>query len=206
MSKIGQIKAADLTATQPERVHRLQQRRVAHRRGRPLVPPAPDIVDPAIGRVEQCLHLVVGQRAATGPALELGGVDHRVPPVQHHRRCPPELAHTRGRPSVPRVADELDEQPQRHLVAAQRRQRQRPLTRPQPGEECLDLGAGPLPWVQAAELVQPTHQRVAGPHRVRRQSPGALLPRPAHQHPREHRSLRVQVRDVIDQRQVRGTR
>jgi hypothetical protein len=117
---IGQIQQAALLTTQAERVHRLEHRRVTHRRQGALAAQRPDLLHSTVGGVEQGLDFVEGQRPTPRITLVVGDVQHGVPFVEdlRHNRSEPGLA--LGRPAVARISGIVAEHLDRDLIAAGR--------------------------------------------------------------------------------------
>ena len=122
--QVGDIEEAQLAAAQPERVGRLDHLRVPQRRQRALAARAGDPLDPVVEVVEQRLQLVVGERPPPGPALVLDQVRGGVEVVADLRRDRPEPVLALVDPAVAAVQQVVAEQPQRQVVAPDRRGRQ----------------------------------------------------------------------------------
>ena len=124
---------------------------------------------------------------------------------RHRMGTLPELLLAGSRPPVAAVAQVLAEQPQVHLVAADRRRGQPPLAR-QRLRPLIDVRRPPAPRVLVRELQETAHQPLSRRDRVLPQPPGDLLSLPAPQHRLEHRVLRTQLHYPGNQLQMRSAR
>ena len=119
--EIDHIQLRALLAAQPPRVHRLEQRRVAQRRQRPLAPQRAPARHPRVAVVEERLQLIARQRPAPGVRLELRHVHDQVALIDDLLRPTAQPLGADRHPRIAAIGQVVAEQPDRDLVLAQRR-------------------------------------------------------------------------------------
>jgi hypothetical protein len=143
---------------------------------------------------------MAGERPGLGIAVVVVEMGDRIPLMSDSYGMVPgaERLLTRHRPSVPAVYEELGEQPQAALVAADRRRRQVLLGR-QVQRPLVHVPRRPRPRVLVGERQEPADQPLPRTDRVIVfQSACRLLCTPTSQHRLDHRILRPQLHHTRD--------
>lgn len=148
--------------------------------------------DLVVGVVEEPLQFFAGERPRFRITLVILQVREGVPFVSDGHRKGAEGFLACRAPAVAGVDEELGEQPNRALVAADRGRRQVLLAR-QRGRPLVHVGRRPLPRVLVREIEEPADQPFPRVDRFVLQPPRLLLSPPPPQHRVEHRVLRTQL-------------
>lgn len=202
--EVEEVEHRRFTPTQPERVHRLEQGRVAKQRQPALATGRAGTIHEIIGIVEERLQLDPRQRAHRRTSLVIADMDNGVPLVADLHRMRVEQLHAAIHPAVAVVKQVVAEQRDRVLMRPHRRDRQRPRSRDECSCPFLDIGRRPLPRRGVAEVREPAHLGRSGLDSLPRQHPRGLLRRPPRQHLIEELLRRTQQRHIA--RGQRSTR
>jgi hypothetical protein len=161
LREIGDVEAGGLLPSQPERVDRLEQRRVPERRQRALAPERATVMDLRVAELEERHQFLARQRTPAGLALEVRDVGDPVALIDHLHRPPAELALADRRPRIALIRQILQERAQRTLKAAQRRNREPPRRTPEILQPLIDIQRPPLPRPALDACAEPADGRLA---------------------------------------------